>query len=121
MSDHFIESQLQAGVPASWDARTNWPACTPVIGHVRNQVRPRRTLEFAAYKVEFTARKELRAPGATRSGSSSGSSSGSGFGFEFGLTSGSGMDRGQRQRHAAINDNFVGESDSAAVALQWWW
>eukprot|EP01045_Picozoa_sp_COSAG04_P019011 COSAG04_NODE_1805_length_5534_cov_3.875989_4_plen_138_part_00 len=37
VSDDFIETQFRAGVPASLDARTNWPHCEPVIGHVRNQ------------------------------------------------------------------------------------
>ena len=37
VSEEYIAAQLAAGVPASFDARTHWPSCSPVIGHVRNQ------------------------------------------------------------------------------------
>ena len=37
VSDSYIATKIKEGVPASLDARTNWPACAPIIGHVRNQ------------------------------------------------------------------------------------
>jgi hypothetical protein len=37
VSDTFIAAMFRRGVPPSLDARTHWPSCAPVIGHVRNQ------------------------------------------------------------------------------------
>eukprot|EP01048_Picozoa_sp_COSAG05_P022175 COSAG05_NODE_4337_length_1561_cov_1.307114_1_plen_212_part_00 len=37
VSQEYIDLKFKQGVPAELDARTYWPNCAPVIGHVRNQ------------------------------------------------------------------------------------
>jgi hypothetical protein len=37
VSEDYIATKLRNGVPAAFDARTNWPQCLPIIGKVRNQ------------------------------------------------------------------------------------